>query len=85
MVALAKQPNADKSLVKYTRQYLLDAYDGLYRYKKFANLSLDDFPARPIPLASRKVVRSVVDPNLDEDGQVDDADFFSEHESDVEP
>ena len=62
-------------LRKYTRAHELEFFDGLFKYERFKNLSVDDFPARQVPLSKQSTPRATVDPNEDSDGEVGD-DFF---------
>jgi hypothetical protein len=63
-------------LVKYNRVHFLDFYDGLYKYKEFASLSVEDFPMRSGPLIGWSLSRVLFNPNEDSDGDVGN-DFFT--------
>lgn len=63
-------------LLKYERSRLISVYDGLHKKKEFASLSVEDFPFLEVPVPAKRVSRPVVDPNDDEDLDVDE-DFFS--------
>jgi hypothetical protein len=69
-------------LVKYNRAHLLNFFDGLHKYKDFANLSIDDFPLRDGPLIGRTLRRNAFDPNDDPDAEVGN-DFYAEPASTV--
>jgi hypothetical protein len=64
-----------RDLTKYTRGYLLDVLDGMWRKDLFAQLSIEDFPPRPIPRRSRRLIRPAIDPNDDSDLDVEEG-FF---------
>jgi hypothetical protein len=71
----------DASLSKYTRQYVLDLYDGLHKYTDFYKvLKPDDFPLLEFPWLSRRVTRHVINPVDDSENNLGD-DFYKDWES----
>jgi len=66
-------------LMKYNIDHFKDFYDGLYKYKKFKKLSLEDFPMRSVPRHSKRSKRKVYNPNDDSDGEVDETFFKAFH------
>ena len=59
-------------LMKYNIDHFKDFYDGLYKYKKFKKLSLEDFLIRSVPRYSKRSKHKVYNPNDDSDGEVDE-------------
>jgi hypothetical protein len=63
----------DASLSKYTRQYILDLYDGLHKYADFHKvLKPNNFPLLEFPRLSRRVTRHVIDPADDSKNNLGD-------------
>jgi hypothetical protein len=62
----------DPQFAKYTREYVLQTYDGLHlRFKD--RLTIQDFPLVAVPVSTRRSQRPFVDPYEDSDGDIDDA------------
>jgi hypothetical protein len=73
------EANRTIDLMKYDIEHLKDFYNGLYKYKKFKNLSLEDFPMRSVPRYSKRSKRKVYDPNDNSNGEVDETFFKAFH------
>jgi hypothetical protein len=80
-LALLFNRTKDASLSKYTRQYVLDLYDGLHKCADFHKvLKPTDFPLLEFPRSSRRVTRHAINPANDSENNLGD-DFYKDWES----
>jgi hypothetical protein len=65
--------------MKYDIEYFKNFYNGLYKYKKFKNLLLEDFLMCFVPCHNKCSKRKVYDPNNNSNGEVNETFFKAFH------